>query len=227
MYNMLSNTTYIGHFIVGKDNRGNGIGKKLWRMMTQRTQDQNLCLDAVDSLVQWYVRQGFVHKSYQLKSFTGVVSSQCRSNVGKQKYDIVPVADDTWPMVLTYDKRVYRGVDREQIVRAWLSGSGIYSVVALSDKTVNGYGSFVNVVENEYSVRTVFGDNEDVVEHILENMLKQIPNGAILTFAWMTDKLLPERFRGFKLSLVQQRLYTKFKIETETDMMYIVCDHMV
>lgn len=227
MYNMLSNTTYIGHFIVEKANRGNGIGKKLWRFMTQRTQYKNLCLDAVDSLVQWYVQQGFVHRSYQMKSFTGVVSSQCRTNVGKQKYDIVPVANDTWSMVLAYDKRVYHGVDRERILRAWLSGSGIYSIVALSDKTVNGYGSFVNVADNEYSVRTVFGDNEDVVEHILENMLKHIPNGASLTFAWMTDKLLSERFRGFKLILDQQRLYTKFKIEPETDMMYIVCDHMV
>ncbi|XP_045194314.2 uncharacterized protein LOC123549928 [Mercenaria mercenaria] len=228
VFDMFSDTCYSGQLIVKDAFRGRGVGRKLLTALWERIGEKNLCIYSTENLIESYRKQGILLESIRSIAYRGIITSGCKElKTNENECDIVPLTDHIWHDLLAYDSIVYKGKSREKILRLWFVGEYVYTVVAFSKGKVSGYGSFIKADDNQYIIRTVFGDNSKVVDEILDNMLARIPLGAMLTFVLLADKEVPSRFSGFEPTIVTQTMSTKFKIETESDKMFYICYHFV
>ncbi|XP_060557013.1 uncharacterized protein LOC132717543 [Ruditapes philippinarum] len=225
---ILPEITYNGPFIVRKDYRGSGIGKIFNKAMVLLQTDSNGCMDLDHNFVDHYSKKGFIYKSYKFNCFQGIVNDNCRSKSKAQgTCNIAIISNNELPLVLEYDRSVYKGLDRERILRACLFDENVVSVISLCDGQTTGYGSLIKCAKtNKYSIASLFADDDFVVEEILEQMLKVVPNGANLTIQLMADKQLSERFSQFKFSFQMQRVFNKHLVEADLKRMYFVNDFM-
>lgn len=224
---ILDNLCYLIHFLVRKDLRGEGVGRQLYSAMLDRLLDKNGYMDVHRRDIELQEKKGFIHKSFKFNAFIGTVTSRCRgANSKKTQSNILPlISNELWHLVIGYDRSVYKDVDREKMLRMFLFGDNIYAVAAVCNGAVKGYGSLMILSENESSINTIFGDDDDVVDDIIKSLLENIPDGSTLTFNLLADKRLPERFADFEVYSSQQRLYNKYSLESNADtgrMFYIL-----
>lgn len=212
-----------------KDHRSLGIGKIFNKAMEHLQANNNGCMDLDHNFVEHYRGKGFVHKSFKFNCFQGKASDKCRiKNTANIKCNITEVSHNELPLVLDYDRMVYKGLIRERILRACLFGEHVYSVAGVCCGKVVGYGSLIMcTTTNNYSVCSLFADNYVIVDKILEKLLEVVPNGAYLTIQLVTDKQLPERFHHLEYTFQMQRVFNKYKIETDLQRVYFVNDFML
>lgn len=218
---------YLGHYIVRKDLRNKGIGRKLWATMLDRTKDANVILDGVEKMVPWYKSQGFHFESFKIRNFAGSVTDEMkqRKQSSDQGYEVVPLTSELWPALLNYDRDVYQGIDRGNILRAWLTGDCADVFVAINSNVVVGFGSAINSYEDRFCIQTVTADSESIAESILDRLIEKMPAGAVASFALVADKPLPGCFASFEETLREQRLFTKYEIDTKREKLFMINHH--
>lgn len=184
--------------------------------MLDRLSDKNGYMDVDCRDIKLQEQKGFIHKSFKFNTFAGTVTSRCRgADSKKTQGSILPlITNELWYLVIDYDRTVYRGVDREKMLRMFLFGDNMYAVVAMNGGVVKGYGSVTISYEYESAINTVLGDDDDVSDDIIKCLIENIPDGSPLTFNLLADKRLPERFADFNVYSAQQRLYNKYSLES-------------
>ncbi|XP_045206556.2 uncharacterized protein LOC123558753 [Mercenaria mercenaria] len=221
------NTIYFGNFIVRKDLRKKGIGRLLWTAMLEKAGDQNIVLDGGPDMADWYIAHGFPFQAYKVQFCVVKVTSDMKQSI-QSSYDTVTLTENMWPALMEYDRQVYPTFDRTRILRAWFSGELVRVAVAMKAGKIVGYGSIHRKPNNEYGLRNVFGDNEDVIEALLYNMLSGLPIGTVVHFMILEDKPLPKYIHhSVPVEETAIRMFNKVKIETNTDKIWLATAHIV
>lgn len=217
--------TYITAFIVRKDQRGKGVGKKLWSAMLNAAAGNNLVLDGAAPIKDWYKEHGFYYEAYYSTFCSGIITSK-EFMADHSVYNIVPLSEELWPTLIEYDSLIYP-YSRERVLRAWFHGPDTYSVVALHGKRLVGYANFHWKSENHCNVRALYADNQDVADALLVNLLKKVHVGSKAAFNLLSDKPLPKYFADFKRFQTAHRLFTREISPVQTDKIFFNTTHMV
>jgi hypothetical protein len=91
---------------------------------------------------------------------------------------------------------------------------------------IAGYSSIHRKPNGEYGLRNIFGDNEDVIEAFLHNMLSGLPEGTVVHFMMPEDKpLLKYIQHSMEVGETVTRIFYKFKIETNNDKLLFTTVH--
>lgn len=218
---------YLGNFIVRKDLRRKGIGRLIWKAMLERAGNQNIVLDGGSKMGDWYTDHGFPFHTFKILFHLVTVTMDMKKSI-QSKYETTALSDDMWPSLMEYDKYVYTSFDRERILRAWFAGDKVRVVIAKDAGEIVGYGSIHRMPHNHYGIRNVFADNEAVIETILHDMLADLPEGTTVHFTLVDGKPLPKYIQhSVYLEETAQRMFSKFKIETNTDKMWLATAHVL
>ena len=216
-----------------KDLRRQGIGSKLWKAIVASCGDRNISLDGVSAMVPWYTKQGFVWKGHSIQQHSVRVSQAMK--IGKQYplLKVPPVSDGLWPPVMDYDRQVYPDVDRctrERILRAFFTQAGVHAVVAMEGEIVVGYGSVHRKdIQDKFGIRFLHADNTDVVDVILNTLLKDVPVGLTLYFWSIVGKTLPTYLNVESGKTVEpfHRMYTKSQLDINVSKIWLTSAHIV
>ncbi|XP_045172659.2 uncharacterized protein LOC123534459 [Mercenaria mercenaria] len=225
LFNMTSNITYVNVFIVQKDLRGKGIGKKLWEAMLKVTKDNTLVLDGVSQMKGWYEKRGFSFEAHSASSYHGTLSSQ-ESVTLQNPYNIVSLSDDIWSALIAYDQQIYP-YSREHVLRAWFCGVDRYTAVAFLDESVVGYANLHWKSKKECNIRVLNADNDVIADTLLLNLLQHIPLGSNVSFILLEDKPIAKYFSNFKISGTEHKLFTKEITGIQTDKIIFHTGHTI
>ncbi|XP_053397017.1 uncharacterized protein LOC123551560 [Mercenaria mercenaria] len=211
-------TVFVSTFIVRKDLRRSGIGRVLWKAMLQRAGNQNIALDAVNVMVDWYKENGLHFQTFRTFCCFFTITDDMKKSY-LSNYDTITLSEEMWPALMAYDRYTYPNFDRTTILRAWFSGDDVRVAVAMDAGKIVGYGSIHKKPNNEYGLRNVCGDNENVIEALLHDIVSGLPKGAVVYFFLLDDKPLPTYIKhSVKYDEAVVRMYSKFKIETTAKM---------
>lgn len=220
-------TIYFGNFIVRKDLRKRGIGRLLWKAMLEKAGDQNIVLDGGPEMADWYIAHGFPYQAYKVQFYAVKVNDEMKQNI-MFKYDTKTLMESMWPDLMKYDSQVYTNFDRTRLLRAWFTGDDVRVAVAMEAGKIVGYGSIHRKPNGEYGLRNIFGDNEDVIEALLHNMLSGLPEGTVVHFMMPEDKPLPKYIQhSMKVEETAVRMFNKVKIETNNEKIWFATAHTV
>ncbi|XP_045196520.2 uncharacterized protein LOC123551554 [Mercenaria mercenaria] len=220
-------TVYVSSFIVRKDLRRSGIGRALWKAMVQRAGNQNIALDAVKGMVDWYKKNGLQFQTFRTFYHIFTITDDMKKSYASN-YETIALSEEMWPALLAYDQYVYPNFDRTAILRAWFSGEDVHVAVAMDAGKIVGYGSIHKKPNNEYGLRNVFGDNEDVIQALLHDMVSGLQKGAVVHFFLLDEKRLPTYIKhSVKYEEAPVRMYSKVRIETNTARMWIATAHLI
>lgn len=220
---------YVPAYIVRPDRRGKGIGKKLWNAMLERAEDRNIILDSVPAMESWYHDQGFQPSTTKVIFYHLVVSEDIKVTV-LTKFDFQQLRYDTktWQDVLEYDIQVYRGFNRERIIKTWYVGENVDSLVAYDAGKVVGYGSIHRKPNGTYGLRNVFADTEDALEAILRKLFEPVKVGSYVRFMLLDGKPLPSYLKhSTTANYFARRMFTKKMIEMDKDKIWLATSHAV
>lgn len=210
---------HVSNFIVREDFRRKGVGRKLWTAVLDRASGINICVDSGSAMIEWFMKNGFKHKTF-LTNYYRITVTEDMKKIGNNVLNIKPLSEELWPSLLKFDRLVYPNYDREMILKAWFTDEDVEVLVAMKDDVVCGYGSIIHrPMDNAYSLRNVFADDEDVLEEMLSNMFKRIPTGSIVCFNMLQNgKLFPKCLKSCGKSYAySQRLFTKTVVESRWD----------
>jgi len=218
---------YLGNFIVREDVRGRGVGRQIWKAMLEKAGTRNIALDSEPYMEEWYEKQGFVHKTYKVLFYNVKVTEDMKTDVPKS-YAVKTLTDDMWSDLLAYDRLVYPDTDREKILRAWLVGDEVRTVVAYDGSRVVGYGSMHRKETEQYGLRNVFADSEAVLVAMLRDMFRAVPAGWEVRFMKVEGKAMPAYLAH---SVYQNdsalRMFNKFPVRTNVDRIWFGTAHIV
>jgi len=231
VFNLSDDLSYLDLFIVRKDLRRRGIGTKLWSVMIASAGGRNICLEGVTAMVPWYIKQGFVYHGHRVVLHTVRITQSMKLGGEPASSNIVPLGDGMWPMLLNYDRKVYRNLDRncrERILRACLGDADVNAVIATDVTGVVGYGSIHKKENDAYGIRYVYADDADVVDALLQALLADVPESSLMYFWPMVGKDVPERLRGGDLKTHETalRMYTKAKLDIDEDYAWLASAHL-
>ena len=231
VYNISSDLAYLGMFIVRKDLRRQGIGAKLWSAMMASAGERNVCLDGAKAMVPWYTKQGFVHHGHRVVLHTVRVTQAMKLGGAHAAIKVASLGNGMWPMLLDYDRKVYRNLDRncrERILRACLGDADVKAVMATNVTGVVGYGSIHRKENDAYGIRYVYADDADVVDALLRTLLVDVSEGSLLYFWPVVGKDVLERLRGGDLKTYETglRMYTKAKLDIDENYAWLVSAHL-
>ncbi|XP_060561290.1 uncharacterized protein LOC132721056 isoform X2 [Ruditapes philippinarum] len=225
-FNMVPDIMYVNLFIVRKDMRGKGIGRKLWNAMLETAGNKIVVLDSVSEMKEWYKKQGLVYEEFTVKGYKGKIANVESDISGDSSYICEPLTNEHLPALLVYDQKIYP-YSREKVLRAWYFGSDKYSFVALCDNKIVGYASCHMKSKNECIIRALYADNDIIADKLLVKLLSYIPKGTMIGFVILDDKPLPKYFADFVKTGTEFRLLMKEMPGIQTDKMIINAAHTV
>lgn len=220
---------YFGNFIVRKDLRGRGIGKRLFKAFLEKAKGKNMVLDGGSTMEDWYYTHGLPFKSLKVRYYNLTIKDDMKKSFDSNN-EIVTFSEDLWPVLMEYDKKVYPNFDRRSILHAWFTSKDVRVVVAMDSMKIVGYGSIVKKPssDTEYSLRNIFADSEEVIEAILHNMLSDLEPGALVRLWLIEDKPLPKYIQhSVYMGETARRMYSKYIIEVCTEKMWFATAHIV
>ncbi|KAL4229693.1 hypothetical protein ACF0H5_010081 [Mactra antiquata] len=214
------NFYYLGTFIVREDLRYKGIGRHIWQAMKEKAGDNNIALDSVPAMMNWYKKNGFQFQSFKVW-FHNITLTDKMKLAHTYKYDIQPLSEGHWPALIEYDRLVYPNFNRETILRALFADEFVEVFLVMKGESVLGYGSIHKQSDNVYALRNVYADNEDVLEDILRKMFDKLLIGTIIRFMLLDGKPMPKYLKSADESNDSvQRLFNKQMIEINVERMW-------
>lgn len=188
----------------------------------------NVALDSVLDLIPWYKKKGFVHPGFDGISYSFEVTSDL---LGRAASDVrvEELRDDHWPGILKLDRTVYPKLDRERILKAYLTGShaGLRTMVAVDGPEVIGVGSTHMKADGLYGMRNLIARSPTVAEVIVSSLLSEIPPNSKVIIKLPTEKklipMLEHATRGFKVT----RLHSKEAVEINMDNLWMTLVSMI
>jgi hypothetical protein len=143
---------FLGLYIVRPDQRGRGLGYRIWQAGMLHLNGRTVGLDGVVAQQANYVRSGFApaHRNVRYGGVPHVEAPR-----GEHLRVITP---DLFEAILAYD-RPFFPAPREAFLRCWLTPGTRTSMAWVEDGIVKGYG-VIRACRSGYRVGPLFADGE-------------------------------------------------------------------
>jgi len=142
----------------------------------ERAGDVNVILDAVPDMLDWYMRNGFPVKGDTTSYYHVTVTSEMLvpTPVPATSCSVEPLDDQLWPGVVRLDQLTYPSPGREPILRAFLVGDGIHTLVARAAGHVVGFGSIHKMWEGHFGLRCVLAQDAHTADQLIRGLLSDL-----------------------------------------------------
>lgn len=217
---------YMDNLIIRPEARGLGIGRHVWNAVVEASRPGNIVLDGVQAMVPWYRKQGFTHSGMDVTTYSFRVTGSIKKPV-QCGVSVIDLCDSHWPGVLTLDRTVYPTLDRERVLRAFMVGNDVRTVVADDGREVVGIGSVHKKTEGLYGLRNVIATNEQVAEAIVRELLVGLPQESKVLFRVPVGKKPMELLGGAEQGSLNTRLHSDKTIEICTDNLWMALCNIV
>jgi hypothetical protein len=193
---------FIGLYIVKSEFRGQGYGLQLWQTGLSYLSHCNIGLDGVLAQQNNYKKSGFIlaHRNIRYKGqFIKITHSNSLVDAR-----LIPL-----DKLLSYDQQLFPA-SRPGFIAAWLAMSGHYSLAAIQDETVTGYGT-IRLCQKGYKIGPLFADNEKIADDLFLGLCAFAHDGPIFLDIPESNKAairLAERY-GFSPDFETARMYTQ------------------
>jgi len=151
---------FMGFFIMRPDQRGQGLGKRLWfhrrDLLISRLQPPAVIgMDGVFHMQDFYARGGFVYSHRDLR-FEGVGA------LAETDSDLVDLSEVPFEELLRFDNAHFPA-PRERFLWAWIGQPGSRALGAKQDGSLHGYG-VIRPCRRGYKIGPLFATDSDAAE---------------------------------------------------------------
>jgi GNAT superfamily N-acetyltransferase len=162
---------FLGFYIVRPDQRGHGLGYRLWQAGMDSLEVRTVGLDGVVAQQDNYARSGFVLAHRNVR-FGG--SPQVEVLRDKR---LRLVNSDLIAAVLAYDRRFF-AAPREAFLRCWLRPEARTAIAFVEDGTLKGYG-VIRECRNGYKIGPLFADDEREADLLFQALAAQAQGAPV------------------------------------------------
>jgi GNAT superfamily N-acetyltransferase len=162
---------FMGFFIVKKEYRSQGIGRKLWhqrrdQLLSRLTPGAPIGMDGVVAMQPFYQKGGFeIAFRDERHEKTGMA---CRVNQA-----ISAIDERDIDSILAYDKQCF-GFSRPRFLLPWLNMSGIKTFKFVDNGVLKGF-TIIRKAGTGYKICPLFADNAMVAEELYKACLNAVP----------------------------------------------------
>ncbi|MBU3728555.1 MAG: GNAT family N-acetyltransferase [Phycisphaerales bacterium] len=165
---------FMGFFIVRRDLRGRGIGRRLWHARTRMLRDRldagaPIGMDGVFAMEPFYAKGGFVREHRELRFEAPALRPPASPAAQSPDAHVVQVGPALSDDALRYDSIHFPG-PREAFMRCWLSQPGSISVAAMDQGSVVGL-AVARQARTGVRVGPLFADSPPIAESLLSHIL--------------------------------------------------------
>jgi GNAT superfamily N-acetyltransferase len=160
---------FMGLFIIRRDQRGRGLGGRLWRYRLKRLRDRLLPqapvgMDGVSAMTPFYERGGFVRAHDQVR-YQGIAEGKPDPETRLIDLSMFPIADD-------FD-RAYVPAPRTSFLRGWIYQPNAYAIGLFVKDRMVGYG-VARPARTGYKLGPVFAERLDFAERLVSSLMAYI-----------------------------------------------------
>jgi GNAT superfamily N-acetyltransferase len=162
---------FLGLYLVRPDQRGRGLGYRLWQAGMAHLERRTVGLDGVVAQQANYARSGFVpaHRNLRYGGIPQVAAPRDKR--------LKTVGSDLLEAVLAYDRPFFPAL-REAFLRRWLEPDTRTAIAYVEDGTVRGYG-VIRACRSGYRVGPLFADGEREAEMLFQELTAQAKGCAV------------------------------------------------
>jgi GNAT superfamily N-acetyltransferase len=166
---------FMGLFIVHRDYRSKGIGRKLWHLrrdylINRLNTNASIGMDGVLNMQPFYNRGGFnIAFRDERYEFTSTVLL-CSSKVS-----LITKAD--FEDINTYDS-IYFGCQRTIFLKNWLQMPDSKAIQYSENNKILGY-AVIRKAETGYKIGPLFANNKKIAEELFKSCLSMASNNSI------------------------------------------------
>lgn len=166
---------FMGLFIVHRDYRSKGIGRKLWHLrrdylINRLNTNASIGMDGVLNMQPFYNRGGFnIAFRDERYEFTSTVLP-CSSNVSL-------INHEDFEDINTYDS-IYFGCQRTVFLKNWLQMPDSKAIQYSENNKILGY-AVIRKAETGYKIGPLFANNKKIAEELFKSCLSMAPNNSI------------------------------------------------
>lgn len=166
---------FMGLFIVHKDFRNKGIGKKLWHLrrdllINRLNANASIGMDGVLDMQPFYSKGGFNiafrDERYEFNSKTIPFSA-----------NVSLITKEDFEKIFEYDKFSF-GCQRTVFLKNWLQMPECKAIKYTENDKILGY-AVIRKAETGYKIGPLFGNNEIVAEELFKSCLGIAPNNSV------------------------------------------------
>jgi GNAT superfamily N-acetyltransferase len=156
---------FMGLFIMRPEYRSKKLGTKLWiarrdRLLSRLDTAATIGLDAVDAMVPFYARGGFIPYVRQGR-FEWAAPSR-RRTISKA---VIPLTQIPLEKLMEYDRCCFPG-PREHYLELWTRQEGAHAIGIVDDHQLVGYSVMRRCVTG-WKIGPLFADSLDVAQELL------------------------------------------------------------
>lgn len=157
---------FIGFYIVKPEYRGLGYGIQTWDAAIHYLNGRNIGLDGVVDQQENYRKSGF-KLAYNNIRYEGKGGGDAPRDENLVDRENVPFAE-----IAAYDRQFFPE-DRSDFLKSWLDRPDQFSVVAIKDGAISGYG-VLRACRTGFKVGPLFADSEAVAESIFDCLRSKV-----------------------------------------------------
>ncbi len=166
---------FMGLFIVEKDFRNKGIGKKLWHLrrdlLINRLNDNaSIGMDGVLDMQSFYSKGGF-NIAFRDERY------EFNSKIIPFSSNVSLITKEDFKKIIEYDN-LYFGCQRTVFLKNWLQMPESKAIKYSENDKILGY-AVIRKAETGYKIGPLFGNNEIIAEELFKSCLGIAPNNSV------------------------------------------------
>jgi GNAT superfamily N-acetyltransferase len=171
---------FMGFFIVVPEERGKGLGNRLWharreRLLARLRPGATIGLDGVFAMQDYYAKGGFVFSHRNIRFRVEIPDRPEAHSVLDQ--DIIPLSRVPLDQVLGYDRTCYPAA-RPSFLRGWISQPEALALASLRNGELAGYGVIRRCGEG-CKIGPLFADDGQVAEALYSRLAEFAAGGPL------------------------------------------------
>ena len=169
--------SFIGLFIVKKEYRYQGVGKKIWQA-AMLTLKENKCLGlyAVPRQIPWYQKQGF------FKAYTNHRWQLTKTGGCEPLADDIPFQSKDYSQLIEFDSTIW-GTSRKKLFDELFKELDTRAYISFDQESnrVNGYG-LIRSLKDGFRIGPMYCDTIQSAKSLVPFLLSKIPAGEKVIF---------------------------------------------
>jgi hypothetical protein len=193
--------SYVGHYLVRPDMRGQGYGIATWRAAMSHAGGRTIGLESGDEHLAKYRREGFVD-AYRSRHHAG------RAKTRTVPHGVVPASEVDPMRVAAYDAHVFPA-NRTHFITGWLTAPGHSAYVRAEGGDVLGYGVIRKAVSG-YRIGPLAADDCDTADAIFGALVSEVDDAEVSLEAPEPNSAASELAEAWGLTATYEtvRMYT-------------------